>query len=98
MKQNKKRKDESKDIALERIDVLFLEAVKNKEKADRYVQMARKLAMKYKVKLKPEYKKSYCNYCNSYFTPSNSRIRFRDGKRIAYCLKCRKFNRTKLKK
>ncbi|MFP4115949.1 MAG: ribonuclease P protein component 4 [Candidatus Aenigmatarchaeota archaeon] len=62
-----------KDIARERIGILFQEAgeafPKHKDRADRYVELARKIAMRYRVKIPKELKKKICESCYSYIKP-----------------------------
>jgi ribonuclease P protein subunit RPR2 len=93
----------NKKIARERINVLFKEAEENfsldKKLANRYVELARKLAMKYRVRIPSEFKRRYCKHCYSYLMPSkNCRVRTKDGMLIVYCLECKKFNKFKYKK
>ena len=95
-------KKEQKKIALERIEVLFLEAKKVFKKdsklADKYVKMAREMAMKYKVKIRQELKRKFCKHCYHYLMPSvNLRVRTREGKVIYYCLDCKKYMRFVIK-
>lgn len=85
-------------IALERIEVLFKEAkamFKDDSKlSDRYVQLARKIAMKYKVKIPSEFKRRICKNCHKYLVPGkNCRVRTRKGHIVYYCLKCKNFMR-----
>ena len=85
-------------IALERIEVLFKEA-KNMFKedsklSDRYVQLARKIAMKYKVKIPSKFKRRICKNCHKYLVPGkNCRVRTHKGHIVYYCLKCKNFMR-----
>ena len=64
----------NKAIAKERISSLFNEAKivfsTDRSLSDRYVELARKLSMKYNVPLKSEQKKSFCKRCYSYLVPS----------------------------
>lgn len=99
MKQkHSKKSDEHKKIALERITILFAQA-KERFKDDpklsnRYVALARKIAMKYKVRMPRELKRKFCRHCYSYLVPSvNCRIRTREGHVVYYCFNCRKFMR-----
>jgi len=98
----KRIKKEKKRIALERIRTLFKEAeVRAREGeqklADRYVAIARKIAMKHKVKIPKELKRRFCKHCYSYLTSRNSRIRIRDGKLVVYCFNCKKYTRLPYK-
>ncbi len=92
----KSKQMETKKIALERIKILF-EQAKNTFKEDKtlsnkYVKMARELAMKYKIRIPRELKRRYCKHCYKYLMPAvNCRIRTREGKVIYYCLECKKY-------
>jgi ribonuclease P protein subunit RPR2 len=91
-----------KMIALERINVLFKEAKKafkdEPEFADRYVQLARKIAMKYKVKIPAGLKRSFCKRCNKYLMPgTNSQVRSHKGHIVFYCLSCKSIMRFRYK-
>lgn len=80
-----------KEIAKERISILFREA-KNPERAKRYVRLARKIAMHYRVRIPRELKRKYCKNCNSLLVPGqNCRIRLsqRGTPRIILtCMEC----------
>lgn len=91
-------KEKQKDIAKERIEQLFLQAEKNREMANRYVSLARKIAMKIKVKIPLKYKRRFCKYCYKYFNKDNSRVRITRGKVVISCFECKKFTRIPLKK
>jgi ribonuclease P protein subunit RPR2 len=100
-KNSKKR--EAKRIALERIKQLFEQAEKNfsldPKLSNRYVELARKIVMKNKVRMPSEFKRKYCKHCYSYLMPGkNCRIRTKNGMLIIYCLNCKKFNKFKYKK
>ena len=78
-------------IALQRINILFKEAKNmfNEEPklADRYVQLARRIAMKYKVKIPSKFKRRFCKHCHKYLVPGiNLRIRTHKGHMVYYCL------------
>jgi ribonuclease P protein subunit RPR2 len=71
---------DEKEIARERIDILFDEAAKqyadHPERADRYVELARRIAMKYTLSLPREYRMRFCSDCGSYLVPgNNARVR-----------------------
>ena len=80
-------------IAKERIDILFSEAAKTKDTAlqNRYVELARKIGMRYNVKLPSKYKRLFCRYCHTYFNTGFKR-RLSKGNIIIEC-KCGKVNR-----
>jgi len=95
-------KSEQKEIAKERIKILFHQAAeifpKDKKLANRYVELARRIAMKVKIKIPKELKRRYCKHCYAYLVSGvNSRSRIRDGKVIISCLECRRFMRIPIK-
>lgn len=76
-------------IAKERIDILFKEAEHaDKKLADRYVQIARKIGMRYNVRM-GEHKRSFCKYCYSYI-PKTSHRRLKNGLLKITCSSCKK--------
>ncbi len=98
-----RNKEEIKKIARERIEVLFSEAEqifqKNKDRANRYVELARKLAMKSNLRMAKKYKRKFCKHCYSYLKHGkNSTTRIRDSKVIIYCKECKKYTRIPIKK
>ena len=100
MKLNKK---ELKKIASEKIKTLFDEAKiqfnENPSLSDRYVKLARKIAMKVNLRIPKEYKRRFCRHCYSYLVPNkNCRVRVHKSRVIYYCLKCKKFMRFVIKK
>ncbi len=89
---------ELKEIALERVVKLFKEAdsvfPENPSLSNRYVTLARKMAMKYKLKMPSELKKKYCKHCYKYLRPGKTcRVRVQNDKVVYYCLNCKKFMR-----
>jgi len=89
-------KEKTRQLAEERISVLFREAAsaKNRNLSDKYVQLARRISMKTKAKLPREFKRRICKQCHSYLIPGeNCRIRLSRGKLVYYCLNCRHFMR-----
>ncbi|MEW6062795.1 MAG: ribonuclease P [Nanoarchaeota archaeon] len=91
-------KEEKKRVALLRVKQLFNEAEKefkkHPERSDRYVQLARKIAMKVNLKLPKDLKRKFCRHCYSYLKPNvNVRVRIRKGKVIYYCFNCKKYMR-----
>lgn len=93
-----KKKQEEKKIAKERISKLFLMAQKmfkeDPKLSHRYVTLARKISMKYKVRIKPEFKRKFCKHCYKFLMPGvNCRVRFNEGKVVYYCRECKKYIR-----
>jgi ribonuclease P protein subunit RPR2 len=70
-------KAESQKIAQERIEVLFNEADSaakegNLSRANRYIFLARKLSMKFGVKLNREQRRKFCHKCYKYLQPGKN--------------------------
>jgi ribonuclease P protein subunit RPR2 len=90
-------RNKQKDIAKERIKKLFEEAEKefskHPERADRYVEMARKIAMKTKVRL-TEYRTKFCKHCYKYLKPGrNCRVRTKNKKMVYHCNNCKRYTK-----
>jgi len=94
-----------KQIALRRIDVLLglakQMAHENPELAQRYVRLARKIAMRARLRLPREYRALVCRKCKSFILPGvNCRTRIqprREPHMVITCLKCGGINRIPLK-
>ena len=96
-------KQKQKQIAKERIKILFKQAEevfsKNKSLANRYVTLARKLAMKTRSRMPLELKRKFCKHCYKFLMPgTNARVRTRAGKVVISCFECKKFTRIPVKK
>ena len=64
--------------------------------ADRYVALARRIGMRYNVRLLGEYRDFYCRSCSSYWVEGRSvRTRLRAGHRVRTCLRCGHQRRTR---
>ena len=95
-KYNKKPADNIR-IANERIAILFSEAEKGSQAdANRYVELARKIAMKYKVRLSKELKRRFCKYCYAYFKAGTATVRTKDKMLLIHCRHCDKVYRIPL--
>jgi len=98
-----KDKKIQKTIAKRRIDQLFAMAEQyafsnRLNLADRYVELAREISMRYLVPISREYKRRFCKHCYSYLLPSrNCRIRIHRGRLVIYCHNCKKYTRMPLK-
>lgn len=67
--------------------------------ANRYVTLARKIAMKFKINLTSEQKRLFCPHCYKFLIPGKtSRVRIHNSKLIYSCLRCKKFWRKPLKR
>lgn len=84
-----------KRIAKERIALLFKEAGKESgehpERSKRYVQLARRIGMRYNVRMDKAMKMKFCDKCSSYLKPGVScRVRTNKDKQaiVVTCLAC----------
>ncbi len=102
MQKKNKKSNKIQLIAKARIKFLFKEAKdtfkENSKLSDKYVKIARRIAMKYKIRLPSEFKKRFCKHCHKYLVPSvNCRIRLHKHRLIYYCLSCKHFMRYPVK-
>ena len=96
-------KSKQREIALERIDILFYQAEEkfalHPDLSNRYVELARKISMKLRLRIPSIYKRKYCKHCYAYLVPGkNCRVRIRTKKIIISCQECKKFMRIPLTK
>jgi len=101
-KRYKKKSKTNRKAALERVKILFKEAgqifKEDPKLADRYVYLARKIAMKFKVRIPRELKRKFCKHCYKYIVPNvNCRVRLHNGHLVYYCLECKKYTRFRYK-
>ena len=90
-----KNKQDVKILAYNRILILFDQAKKqfnmDKSLSNRYVIIARKIAMKARMHLPKKVKQFYCKNCLSYLLPPyNVRIRLQKRHVARTCLECNK--------
>ena len=65
---------------------------------DRYVLLARRIGMRYNVRLLREYNERFCRGCGTYWVEGRTvRTRLRAGRRSRTCLKCGRVRRTPLR-
>jgi ribonuclease P protein subunit RPR2 len=87
------------NIAKERIDILFKLAEREAlshdfQRANRYVALARKIGMRYNVRIPKQYKLRFCKHCNSYLHPPvTSRIRKKTDRTVIFCKQCNRYTR-----
>lgn len=96
-------KKQLQQLALTRVKEFFKEAQHifptHPHLADRYIQIARKTAMKVNLKLPRELKRRFCKHCYAYFVPGKTcRIRIHKSRVTYYCVACKKYMRFMLKK
>jgi ribonuclease P protein subunit RPR2 len=97
---SRKKPEYQLKIARERIEILFDEAEKARKDgpdlAKRYVQLAKKIGMRYNVRIPKHLKRKYCKYCYS-MLPAEGR-RLKNGIVTIKCLSCNKTIRYPYKK
>jgi ribonuclease P protein subunit RPR2 len=91
-------------IARERIGILLKlakkEFHKHPERSKRYIELARKISLRYNIRLK-KLKRIFCKNCNTLIIPSlTSSVRLESKKKTLTikCLKCNKIYRYKYKR
>ena len=95
----------TKQIALKRVHTLFSLAKEviheDPELAQRYVQIARRIAMRTKLHMPKEYRNLICRHCKSFILPGvNCRIRIqqrREPHMVITCLNCGQHSRFPLR-
>lgn len=87
-------KQRAKEIAKEHIDILVKSALKEKDEAlaARQAYQAKKIAMRFRVRLTYEARQLYCKKCKAFIVPGRSaRVRVGRAKTRAVritCLRC----------
>lgn len=62
--------------------------------AHKYAKKARRISLKYKLKLPLNLKRKICKNCYGFLIPGkNLRVRTHKGHAVYYCLECKKFMR-----
>jgi len=84
---------ETKRLARERIEVLFDRAREffpdNPAASDRCVDLARRIAMRQRVRIPREIRRRFCRRCSAYLVPGVTlRVRVRHGTVVTTCLRC----------
>ena len=98
-------KRNNRQIALERISILFENAIGmlkvNPELAQYYIVVARKIGMRYKVRMPKIFKRMICKKCKGFIIPGvNCRVRTRTNREphiIITCYNCGGYMRIPLK-
>ncbi len=96
---SRKKPESQKKVARERIALLFKEAAASTDagSARRYMQLAKKIGMRYNVRL-GGLKRRFCKSCYAFFTPRNSVTRVKNGTISIKCLSCNNVKRVKTRK
>ena len=98
-----RRTKEMVAIARERMDLLMAQALNSSHdgdmvKANRYAGLARRIGMRYNVRMRPEHRQLICRKCAALLIPSRTiTIRIVRGRRVARCHSCGNIARTPIK-
>ncbi len=97
----KSRNPATRIIARERIGVLFEQAglafAEHPERSNRYVEIARKIAMRQRIRIDREHRRRYCHHCYAYLVPgANMRVRVHRGNVVVTCRSCKKNTRYRV--
>jgi ribonuclease P protein subunit RPR2 len=80
------------EIAEERISILFglakHEFGGHPERSDRYVELARKIGMRYNVRLRKEFRMSLCRSCRRYLVPGKNCVVRSNARTLSVEVKC----------
>ena len=88
------KKPQAKELARERIDILVANALQERDGglAGRQAKLAKKIAMRYRVRLPYDIRQLYCKKCKAFIVPGKTaRVRVGRSKTKAVrvtCLKC----------
>lgn len=100
-KHRQKNKAVAKEIAYERITYLFevagKEYAESPARSNRYVSLAKRIGMRYRVSLPSELKRKMCKDCGSFLSPGgNCRVRLKSGRLLITCMNCGRVQRYPL--
>ena len=84
---------DAKRIARERIAELFRQAdlsyKENPAWSHRCVYLARKIAMRQRIRIEERFRRRFCHHCYRYLVPGvNLRVRVTRGRVVMTCLEC----------
>jgi len=84
----KSLKDVRKATARERIRTLFEQAKKRPAYSKRYIELARKLQQKYRLRFTSEQSRAFCKKCHALFMGRNFTVRTKEGHIVYTCKEC----------
>jgi ribonuclease P protein subunit RPR2 len=71
---------------------------KDKSLSDRYVSIAREIAMSQNIRIPSELKRQICKHCYSYLLPGyNCKVRISKSMIIYHCPYCKKMSKIRIK-
>lgn len=83
---------EARDLARQRMQRLFdlahEEHSRHPELSDRYVDIARRISTRLRVRMPRDLKRRFCKHCGCYLPAQVRRVRLRDGMVTVTCLRC----------
>ena len=91
----------TKKIARERIEILFEQALlafsAHPERSNRYVDIARRIAMRQRIRIDREFRRQYCHTCYSFLVPGkNMRVRVHRSNVVVTCHSSNKKTRSRV--
>lgn len=91
----------TKKIARERIEILFGQAKDafgtHPERSNRYVDLARKIAMRQRIRIDRQFRRQFCHHCYTFLVPGkNMRVRVHRGTVVITCHTCNKKTRIRV--
>jgi ribonuclease P protein subunit RPR2 len=91
----------TKQIARERVAALFRQAElafgAHPERSNRYVELARKIAMRQRIRIDREFRRRFCHHCYAYLMPGqNMRVRVHRSNVVVTCHVCNKKTRFRV--
>jgi len=97
----KSKNPATKNIARERIGILFEQARRafpeHPAWSNRYVELARKIAMRQRVRIDRELRRQYCHHCYAFLVPGNNmRVRVHGSHVVVTCSACNKKTRYRV--
>ena len=100
---DKSRKPQIKQIARERIAILFGQAqrvyAESPELANRYVELARRISMRQRCRIDREFRRQFCHHCYAYLVPGrNMRVRVHRGNVVVTCRACNRITRYRIER
>lgn len=88
----KKDAQRARELSRERMERLFQLAAEaydvHPDRCDRYVQIARRISTRMRVRMPRHLKALFCRHCGSYLPASETRVRLREGVLTVTCLRC----------
>jgi ribonuclease P protein subunit RPR2 len=93
----------TKKIAGERIAVLFEQAERifhqDPEMSNRYVDLARRIAMRQRVRIFRAFRRRFCHHCYAFLVPGeNMRVRVHRGNVVVTCRACNRKTRYRVER